>query len=37
LEQAKSGQTYGPFETHEELVTFLHGQAKKARSKNTSS
>jgi AbrB family looped-hinge helix DNA binding protein len=37
LEQAKSGETYGPFETHEELVTFLHGQAKKARSKKTTS
>ena len=33
LEQAKSGNTYGPFETHEEMITFLHSEAKKARSK----
>ena len=33
LEQVKRGQTYGPFETHEEMTTFLHGEAKKARSK----
>jgi hypothetical protein len=35
LEQAKGGNTYGPFETHEEMITFLHREAKKARSKKT--
>jgi AbrB family looped-hinge helix DNA binding protein len=30
LEQVKRGQTYGPFATHEEMTTFLHGKAKKA-------
>ena len=24
LEQAKKGETYGPFETHQELTAFLH-------------
>ena len=33
LEQAKKGETYGPFETHEEMITFLHDEAKKARPK----
>jgi len=37
LEQAKRGETYGPFETHEEMTAFLHGEAKKARSKKTTS
>jgi AbrB family looped-hinge helix DNA binding protein len=37
LEQVKRGDTYGPFETHEEMVTFLHREAKKARSKKTRS
>ena len=37
LEQAKRGQTYGPFESHEEMITFLHGEAKKARSRKTTS
>ena len=31
LEQAKKGETFGPFATHEEMTTFLHGEAKKAR------
>jgi AbrB family looped-hinge helix DNA binding protein len=33
LEQAKKGETFGPFETHEEMTSFLHGEAKKARPK----
>ena len=37
LEQAKRGETYGPFEIHEDMTTFLHGEAKKARSKKTTS
>ena len=28
LEQVKSGNRYGPFETHEAMVTFLHGEAR---------
>ena len=37
LEQAKRGETYGPFEIHEDMTTFLHGEAKKARPKKTTS
>jgi hypothetical protein len=37
LEQAKRGETYGPFESHEEMVTFLHAEATKARSRKTTS
>ena len=37
LEQAKRGETHGPFETHEELMEFLHGEAKKARLKRNRS
>src|ERR1035437_4124934 len=37
LEQAKKGDTYGPFETHQQLTAFLHGEAKKARPKKTKS
>jgi AbrB family looped-hinge helix DNA binding protein len=37
LEQAKKGETYGPFETHEEMIQFLHGEAKKARPKKATS
>ena len=37
LEQAKRGNTYGPFETHEGMISFLHSEAKKARSKKTAS
>jgi len=37
LEQVKRGETYGPFETHEEMITFLHAQAKKARPKKRTS
>ncbi|MGD1101929.1 MAG: AbrB/MazE/SpoVT family DNA-binding domain-containing protein [Terriglobia bacterium] len=37
LEQVKRGETYGPFETHEEMMTFLHGRAKKAPPKKTTS
>ena len=29
LEQAKKGETYGPFATHQEMTAFLHAQAKK--------
>ncbi len=37
LEQAKKSETYGPFETHEQMTAFLHGQAKKARTRKTRS
>jgi AbrB family looped-hinge helix DNA binding protein len=37
LEQARRGHTHGPFECHEEMVTFLHGEAEKARSRKTTS
>jgi hypothetical protein len=37
LEEAKRGDTNGPFETHKEMPTFLHGQAKKARAKKSTS
>ncbi len=37
LEQAEKGETYGPFETHEEMTTFLHAEAKKARPKKVTS
>ncbi|HUY15695.1 MAG TPA: AbrB/MazE/SpoVT family DNA-binding domain-containing protein [Terriglobia bacterium] len=37
LEQAKRGETYGPFETHEQMAAFLHSQAKKARTRKTRS
>ena len=33
LEQVKRGKTYGPFETHQEMTTFLHREAKKGRPK----
>jgi AbrB family looped-hinge helix DNA binding protein len=36
-EQVKRGETYGPFESHEEMIAFLHEQAKKARSKKMTS
>ena len=35
LEQAERGHTDGPFESHEEMITFLHGEAKKAQPKKT--
>jgi len=28
----KAGRLYGPFETHEAMIGFLHGEVKKARS-----
>ena len=37
LKQAKKGETYGPFETHEEMTAFLHSQVKKARTRKTRS
>jgi bifunctional DNA-binding transcriptional regulator/antitoxin component of YhaV-PrlF toxin-antitoxin module len=35
LAEFKAGSSYGPFKTHEELVTSLHKEAKKLRAKNT--
>ena len=35
LGQAKRGETHGPFETHEEMTTFLHGHASKSRQRKT--
>lgn len=37
LEQARKGETYGPFETHEEMTAFLHRQAMKGRTRKTRS
>jgi len=37
LEQVKKGETHGPFETHAEMIAFLHGKAMKARSKKITS
>jgi AbrB family looped-hinge helix DNA binding protein len=37
LEQAERGHTYGPFESQEEMVRFLHAEAKKGRPKKTTS
>ena len=37
LEQAKRGKMHGPFETHEEMTTFLHGEVKKALPQKTKS
>lgn len=37
LEQVKRGEIYGPFNTHEELITFLHGEANNARVKKSRS
>jgi AbrB family looped-hinge helix DNA binding protein len=34
-EEIKQGRTYGPFESHEDLIKFLHDQAKKTRGKKT--
>jgi bifunctional DNA-binding transcriptional regulator/antitoxin component of YhaV-PrlF toxin-antitoxin module len=34
LADIKAGRTFGPFETHEEMIEFLHGQVKKAASKS---
>jgi AbrB family looped-hinge helix DNA binding protein len=36
LADFKEGRTYGPFETHEELVNSLHDQTAQLRSKRTS-
>jgi bifunctional DNA-binding transcriptional regulator/antitoxin component of YhaV-PrlF toxin-antitoxin module len=33
LDDVKHGRIVGPFETHEEMIEFLHGQVKKAQSK----
>ena len=33
LADIKAGRTIGPFETHQEMIEFLHGQVKKAQSK----
>ncbi len=35
LEQARKGETLGPFETHQELTDFLHRQLREARSKKS--
>ena len=37
LEGIENGRTYCPFETHEEMITFLHGKLKKVRPKKTTS
>jgi hypothetical protein len=36
LTDFREGRTYGPFETHEELVRSLHDETAKLRSKRTS-
>lgn len=30
LDDIKQGRTFGPFESHQEMLEFLHGQVKKA-------
>ena len=35
LEQAKRGETYGPFETHQAMTDFLHRQVREARTRKT--
>jgi AbrB family looped-hinge helix DNA binding protein len=35
LEQAKKGETYGPFETHQAMTHFLHRQVREARIRKT--
>jgi AbrB family looped-hinge helix DNA binding protein len=37
LEQARKGETCGPFETHQELTDFLHRQVRETRSKKSKS
>ena len=32
----KKGRTFGPFETHEAMITFLHGAVKEARGRKKS-
>ena len=34
LADIKAGRTFGPFETHQEMIEFLHGQVRKAGSKS---
>jgi bifunctional DNA-binding transcriptional regulator/antitoxin component of YhaV-PrlF toxin-antitoxin module len=34
LADIKAGRTFGPFETHEEMIEFLHGRVKQAGSKS---
>lgn len=34
LADIKAGRTFGPFETHEEVIEFLHDQVKQAGSKS---
>ena len=36
-EDIKHGRLHGPFETHEELIAFLHGEVKKAKKARKSS
>jgi len=31
LEQAKKGEMHGPFDTHDEMISYLHDEANKAR------
>ena len=35
LEDVKKGRLHGPFETHEEMIAFLHGRARKAARKTS--
>ena len=35
FEQVKRGETFGPFETHEEMIAFLHAHTKKVRPQKT--
>jgi AbrB family looped-hinge helix DNA binding protein len=37
LDDLKKGRTYGPFETHEEMIKSLHSETRKARTKKTKS
>ena len=35
LDDIKHGRLHGPFETHEEMTTFLHSEVKKAKAKKS--
>ena len=35
LDDVKHGRVHGPFETHKEMIGFLHNEVKKAKAKKT--
>jgi bifunctional DNA-binding transcriptional regulator/antitoxin component of YhaV-PrlF toxin-antitoxin module len=36
LADVKAGRVHGPFETHQEMIKFLHGRARKAKPQKSS-